>query len=526
MAEADLGKQLSERIGDMSLKDNSNNELVNNIVESTLSDTGPSSPDEDGSKREGSSGRERKESSSSKQDPSVVVREGMSRSDLDSLPIETVGSLNGWAARRVSVTGQVFFEQERDGSIKTDRAPEAFAVTPQTKRSDLNNLPLEDVGSLVGWTARRVSVTGQVFFERESDGRIQIDRPKEAIEAVKRAEEEDSDSDSDYEVPKPIIVADQQQRKRPSETSKPLEPVTVKTTTPEKPAPIPPETLKQIQSVEGNKRCADCGASGPTWASVSFGVLLCVNCSGNHRSFGTHISVVKSLTLDNWTSEQISYIYPHGGNAKFKQAIKVEGKQSARYKTEEAAMYRTRLRALVKGEPVPDRLDPLDADRPGSSASAVGLPPPSPHARSTTSRTFQSIQSESGKDATFCQLCGKPFSVVVRKHFCRNCDRAVCSRCAPAANSKPLPHLGLGMTPLRHCSKCYRSPFIDWSSVGLSAAERVAEAAVAAEGPSVGTLARRKTLTRRKTVSESKKQRQPERRKTLGQTIAGLMKRG
>ncbi len=34
---------------------------------------------------------------------------------------------------------------------------------------------------------------------------------------------------------------------------------------------------------EENRRCADCHARGPTWASVNLGVFVCLNCSGDER---------------------------------------------------------------------------------------------------------------------------------------------------------------------------------------------------------------------------------------------------
>eukprot|EP00441_Pelagodinium_beii_P022357 CAMPEP_0197677084 /NCGR_PEP_ID=MMETSP1338-20131121/87825_1 /TAXON_ID=43686 ORGANISM="Pelagodinium beii, Strain RCC1491" /NCGR_SAMPLE_ID=MMETSP1338 /ASSEMBLY_ACC=CAM_ASM_000754 /LENGTH=266 /DNA_ID=CAMNT_0043257867 /DNA_START=91 /DNA_END=887 /DNA_ORIENTATION=- len=38
----------------------------------------------------------------------------------------------------------------------------------------------------------------------------------------------------------------------------------------------------------------------PSWASVSFGVVLCPQAAGVHRGLGTHVSRVLSLTLDKW----------------------------------------------------------------------------------------------------------------------------------------------------------------------------------------------------------------------------------
>src|SRR5271170_6160465 len=36
------------------------------------------------------------------------------------------------------------------------------------------------------------------------------------------------------------------------------------------------------------------------------GIFLCVRCAIVHRKIGTHITKVKSLTLDKWTPEQIA----------------------------------------------------------------------------------------------------------------------------------------------------------------------------------------------------------------------------
>ena len=66
------------------------------------------------------------------------------------------------------------------------------------------------------------------------------------------------------------------------------------------PEPEPSALLQRIRAAdEGNKLCADCGSESKVdWCSINLGVLLCIECSGIHRSLGTHISKVRSLTLD------------------------------------------------------------------------------------------------------------------------------------------------------------------------------------------------------------------------------------
>eukprot|EP00826_Nyctotherus_ovalis_P001713 TRINITY_DN10299_c0_g3_i1.p1 TRINITY_DN10299_c0_g3~~TRINITY_DN10299_c0_g3_i1.p1 ORF type:complete len:275 (+),score=28.87 TRINITY_DN10299_c0_g3_i1:24-827(+) len=56
----------------------------------------------------------------------------------------------------------------------------------------------------------------------------------------------------------------------------------------------------------GNFHCADCKSQAPRWASTSFGVLVCISCSGFHRRFGSHITKVRSLDLDNWTRDTLN----------------------------------------------------------------------------------------------------------------------------------------------------------------------------------------------------------------------------
>ncbi|KCV71785.1 hypothetical protein H696_01202 [Fonticula alba] len=70
--------------------------------------------------------------------------------------------------------------------------------------------------------------------------------------------------------------------------------------------------LMELVGRPENKTCADCGEKGPRWASWNIGCFICMNCAGVHRRLGTHISRVKSITLDNWTDEQLASIASKG----------------------------------------------------------------------------------------------------------------------------------------------------------------------------------------------------------------------
>ncbi|KAJ3159914.1 hypothetical protein HDU86_001178 [Geranomyces michiganensis] len=58
-----------------------------------------------------------------------------------------------------------------------------------------------------------------------------------------------------------------------------------------------------------NSACAECSGKNPDWISINLGCLLCIDCSGSHRKLGTHITKIRSLTLDqSWTPELLSML--------------------------------------------------------------------------------------------------------------------------------------------------------------------------------------------------------------------------
>mmetsp|Transcript_2113 Transcript_2113/g.9260 ORF Transcript_2113/g.9260 Transcript_2113/m.9260 type:complete len:1300 (-) Transcript_2113:257-4156(-) len=74
--------------------------------------------------------------------------------------------------------------------------------------------------------------------------------------------------------------------------------------------------LRTLITRRDNRFCADCTvaltAPKTIFVSMRFSAFVCLECAGVHRSFGTHITRVRSVVLDKWTDEDIEAV--KGGN--------------------------------------------------------------------------------------------------------------------------------------------------------------------------------------------------------------------
>ena len=112
--------------------------------------------------------------------------------------------------------------------------------------------------------------------------------------------------------------------------------------------------LRHLQSLSSNKTCVDCHQKNPQWASVSYGIFMCLDCSGKHRGLGVHLSFVRSVTMDSWPDSHLRKMEANsGGNDALNAFLSARGIPKdtdipLKYNTNAAALYREKVQAIAE----------------------------------------------------------------------------------------------------------------------------------------------------------------------------------